>query len=370
MSVPNYLEFATRIFHKRNALPHYLVFFVTKNCTAHCKHCLLGDGQQSSNELTLEEIEMMTKHMDPLLFLLITGGDPFLRNDIAQIVQIFYKNPGFRNLGIPSNGFLTDRIVEQSERILRECPGIEFAVDISIDGIGADHDEIRQKPGLFEKAVATYRELEKLTKRYQNFNLNIAVTVSHYNHDKLDAIYNYLRNELDVKTINHLLCRGNPRDKEALDVDMENYRRFSDRLDEDLTRSVLKGYHGFFAADLVNAMKTIRQRLIRKIRDENRFIVPCYAAKLGVILYPDGSLAPCELRDEIIGNLRTNGYNFRALMESEEAHRIRNRIKEQRCYCTYECFLTNAVIFNPLLFSQVLLETARVKLSRLVSGGR
>ena len=369
MPVPGYLSFASRILWKSGVLPHYLVFFITKNCTANCKHCLLGKETGSQDDMSLEEIELTTRQMDPLLFLLITGGDPFIREDLSEIIRIFYKQPGFRNLGIPSNGFLTDRIVSQTVRILETCPGIDFAVDISIDGLGKDHDEIRRKPGLFDRAIETYRELQKLTRRFGNFNLNVAVTVSGYNHDKLDGLYEFLRNELGVKTINHLLCRGNPREPGSLDVDMDNYSRFSDRLDQDMAKNVLQGYHGYFAADLVNAMKTIRQKLIKKIRTENRFFVPCYAAKLGVILYPDGNVAPCELRSEIIGNLRANGYNFREILESEEADRIRSRIHNQRCFCTYECFLTNAVMFNPVLFSRVLLETARIKLNRLISGG-
>jgi MoaA/NifB/PqqE/SkfB family radical SAM enzyme len=370
MPVPGYLKFAPRIFKKTGVLPHYIVFFVTQRCTANCKHCLLGQKTGNTHELTLDEIEMMSRHMDPLLFLLITGGDPFIRDDISQIVNVLYRRPGFRNLGMPTNGFFTEKIVEESERILRDCPGIDFAVDVSIDGIGEDHDAIRQSPGLFEKAVKTYRELEKLAKRYENFNLNVAVTVSSYNHDKLDELYAFLTHELGAKTINHLLCRGDPTEKDALAVDMDTYRLFSNQLDRDMKSNILKGYHGYPFADMVNAMKMVRQRLIHKIRKENRYIVPCYAARLGVVIYPDGNVAPCELRDETLGNLRTFGYNFRAILESDEAEKIRSAIRRDGCHCTYECFLTNAVMFNPVLLFQVLFETGRIKISRLFTGGK
>ncbi|HPQ39187.1 MAG TPA: radical SAM/SPASM domain-containing protein [bacterium] len=369
MSVPSYLKFAPRILRKSGVLPHYLVFFVTKNCTANCRHCLLGSEAHSTDELTVDEIERITEHMDPLLFLLITGGDPFIRKDISEIVKTFYRRPGFRNLGMPSNGFLTDRIVGETERILMDCPGIDFAVDISIDGIGDDHDYIRQKPGLFDRAVTTYRQLEKLTKKYANFNLNVAVTVSSYNHDKLDALYRFLKMELGVVNINHLLCRGNPTDPAALQVNMDHYQAFSRQLDRDLRDDALKGYHGYPFADLVNAMKIVRQKLIAHIRNRDEYVAPCYAARLGAILYPDGDVAPCELRDEILGNLRLNGYNFRAVIESETAGRIRRKIADEHCHCTYECFLTNAVMFNPALFGKVLAEAVRIKFHRWFPGG-
>lgn len=367
MSTPGYFQFAPRILKKSGVLPHYLVFFVTTKCSASCKHCLLGSEDRHFDELTLDEIELMSHHMDPLLFLLITGGDPFIRDDISDIVKIFYRKPGFRNLGMPSNGYYGDKIVNEAERILKDCPGIDFAIDISIDGIGEDHDEIRQKPGLFEKAVSTYRELEKLTLKYDNFNLNVAVTVSAYNHDKLDDLYNFLKKDLGAKTINHLLCRGNPREKDALSINMDNYATFSDKLDQDMKRNVLKGYHGYPFADMVNAMKMIRQRLISKISLEDRYIVPCYAAHLGAIVYPDGDIAPCELRNETLGNLRTTGYNFREIFQSDEVEKIRRRIRKEGCHCTYECFLTNAVMFNPAMLGRVFIETARIKINRLFS---
>jgi MoaA/NifB/PqqE/SkfB family radical SAM enzyme len=365
MPAPGYFQFAPRILKKSGVLPHYLVFFVTKNCTAACKHCLLGKNERSVDELSLEEIDLMSRHMDPLLFLLVTGGDPFIRDDISDIVKTLYRRPGFRNLGMPSNGFYTEKIVIETERILKDCRGIDFAIDISIDGIGDDHDAIRQKPGLFEKAVKTYRELEKLAVKYDNFNLNVAVTVSAYNHNKLDDLYDYLKQTLGVQTINHLLCRGNPREKEALSVNMDNYQRFSDKLDHDMKCNVLKGYHGYPFADMVNAMKMIRQRLIKRISFENKYIVPCYAANLGAIVYPDGDIAPCELRSETLGNLRSMGYNFRAIFESNEAEKVRRRIRKEGCHCTYECFLTNAVMFNPTMLGRVLIETARIKMNRI-----
>ncbi len=366
MPVPSYLQFASRIVSKKNVLPHYLVFFVTRNCTARCAHCLLGERAESHNELTVEEIERMTAHMDPLLFLLITGGDPFLRDDIDRIVAAFYRRPGFRNLGMPSNGYFPAKIMAAAETILKQCPGIDFAIDISIDGVGEDHDRIRGVPGLFDRAIETYRGLSELKKRFRNFNLNVAVTVSHFNQDKLDSIYEFLTRDLGVVNINHLLCRGDPRDPVALQVELEKYRAFSDRLDRDLKQSMLTGYAGYPFADMINAMKNMRRRVIEKIQTDRRFVVPCYAARLGVILYPDGSLAPCELRSETLGNIREEAYDFRKVMMSERADQVRQSINRERCFCTYECFLTNAMMFNPGMLLSVVAETFRIKASRFL----
>ncbi len=369
MPVPGYLKFAPRVFWKKNALPHYLVFFVTRRCTAKCGHCLLGDRCFSERELSLEEIESFSRNMDPLLFLLITGGDPFIRKDLPDIIKTFYRNPGFRNLGMPSNGYLTDKIADDVESILVDCPNIDFAVDISIDGIGESHDRIRGVPGLFDRAMETYRKLEILQNRFDNFNLNVAVTVSAFNHMKLESLYTFLKTELKVKTINHLLCRGNPRDPDALQVDMDKYSDFSDMLDEDMKKDILTGYKGYPFADLVNGMKMIRQKVIRQTAEEGRPVVPCYAARLGAVVYPNGDVMACELRDDKLGNLREMDYRFNEIVRSARAESIRRKITDENCHCTYECFLTNGVMFTPRLTMSVVWESLKLKFQRLLFRG-
>jgi MoaA/NifB/PqqE/SkfB family radical SAM enzyme len=365
-----YLKFARRIFDKRGAMPLYFVFFITERCLAHCRHCLLGQKEltAATNELSLEEIERVARSMDEIMFLLLTGGDPFLRPDLPEIVQIFHRHNRVRNLGMPTNGSVPAQVERSVERILQTCPDLDYAVDISIDGIGADHDELRRLPGLFDKAIETYRRLERLRDRYANFNLNVAVTVSAFNQDKLDAIYDYLRAELGVRTINQLLTRGSPRDPEAGNVDIEKYLRFSRRLAEDTHRQILSGYTSFPFSDFVNAMKHVRQELIARMLRENRHQVPCFAANLAGVMYADGDVYPCELLEERLGNVREVDYDFRRIWFSERAEGVRRHIRETKCFCTYECFLTNSILFNPRQLPRVLGEVALLKWHRFRRG--
>src|SRR5439155_414671 len=116
MGYLDYLKHGRKMFVKRGQLPVYLVYFITDACNAKCKHCLLADGAHPGweepsmtyrrQELSLEEIDKVTASMGKgsLMFLLPTGGEPFLRKDIGEIVKIFHKNTGVRNVGIPTNG--------------------------------------------------------------------------------------------------------------------------------------------------------------------------------------------------------------------------------------------------------------------------
>ena len=361
MEALNYLKHGKRFLIKKGDSPIYVVLFVTENCTAKCFHCLLGEKEKAKNELTLDEIEKLSKNIGKILFLLLTGGEPFLRDDLPEIAKIFYKNNKVCNLGIPSNGSLTTKVVESAEKILGECRNLDFAIDISIDAVGDEHDRIRGTKGLFEKAVWTYRELSKLEKKYNNFTLNIALTASSFNHDKLIEIYHYLKEELGVRSITYLLTRGSPRDPAAKMVDIENYIKLGEILEKDTMNRHLLGYENYFGSDLLNAMKILRQKTISKIVKEKRKVLPCYAASLSCVITSKGDVYPCELLSKKMGNLRDENYDFKKIWESEEAKDIRKHIKETGCFCTYECFLTNSIIFTPSMFPKMIKEWYRIK---------
>ena len=365
MDALSYLKHGKRFLIKKGTSPIYVVFFITENCTAKCVHCLLGEREKTTDELTLDEIEKISGNMDNILFLLLTGGEPFLRDDLPEIVKIFYKNNSICNLGIPSNGSLTSKIVEYTEKILKDCKKLDFAVDISIDAVGKEHDRLRSAEGLFEKAVWTFKELSKLEEKYDNFTLNVALTASSYNQDKLLDTYRYLKEDLGAKSITYLLTRGSPRDPGARKVDINNYIRLAELIEKDTETRSLYGYDNYFGADFINAMKILRQRVISRIVKENKGVLPCYAGFLSCVIMSNGDVYPCELLSRKMGNLRRANYNFRKIWESEESNDIRKYIKETRCFCTYECFLTNSILFTPSMFPDLLKEWFKIKKSKL-----
>jgi len=360
-----YSEYARCFFLRKTATPLYFVFFITQNCNCLCKHCLLGKRKRIQNELTLEEIEKTSRTMGDILFFLVTGGEPFLRKDLPDIVHIFYKNNNIRNLGIPTNGLMTDRIVSYTEKILKTCPGLDVGIDISIDGVGEEHDKIRGVPGLFEKAKRTYRELEKLQKKYKNLNLNIGLTMSYFNQDKLEEILAYLSSELNVKTINYLIVRGKARDSMSLNIKPEIYRKFGEKLEAFEKRGILSGYKDFPYSDFVNSIRKVRRRIISNILETGKKQAPCFAARFGGVLQSNGEVMPCELLDKSMGNIRDYNYDFSNIWNGDKADGVRKLIRETNCFCTYECFLTISVFFTPALFWRVLKEWFKIKMQKI-----
>ncbi len=357
-----YLHFADRLLGKRGKDPLYVVLFITERCTANCLHCLLGpeDRPGREGELTLEEYEAISRGMGEILFLLPTGGEPFLRQDLPRIVEIFHRNNHVRNTGIPTNGSMPERVVNGVEQILDLCPEMDLGIDVSFDGVGAEHDRLRGTPGLFRKAVETYRGLEQLRDRRPGFNLNVAVTVSALNQHRLEELYRFLSEELRVRCINPLLVRGTPRDPAAAGVDPERYEAFVRLLGEEVRLGRLEGYSRFGFAGLINAMKNVRQQVIGKIIRENQQQVPCYAASLSCVITSRGEVYPCELLDRKLGSLREEGLDFQRIWRGGQAEAVRRHIHDSGCFCTYECFLTNSIIFNPRMLPRLLREWIRV----------
>jgi MoaA/NifB/PqqE/SkfB family radical SAM enzyme len=377
MTSIDYLKFAEKLFLKQGSSPLYLVLFVTDRCNARCKHCLLADGvhkPDKSSELTLEEIEVLSKKMDPLLFLLPTGGEPFLRDDLGEIIKLFYKNNRVRNVGIPTNGFFTEKIVRIIQDILETCPDLDLGVDVSLDGVGEKHDEIRGVEGLFDNAVKTFNELSLLEKVYPRFNVNIETTVSSYNDNCLLENYDFFTNTLKAHTVFTLLTRDKPRDPATKFFDVGRYEAYARKMEEGIKKGVLTGYDTFPFADFINAKRIVRHRLIAKVVRENRYQLPCYAGVLGAAIFANGDVYPCELHTDLkLGNLRDCHFDFKALWKSEKAEQARTLIKTGKCFCTYECFLTVNILFNPLMVPAILKEWGSLKWSRLrkwLRGGR
>jgi MoaA/NifB/PqqE/SkfB family radical SAM enzyme len=367
----NYIKHSPKIFFKNRVSPVYLVFFITNMCNAKCRHCLLGNTVPVSkprDELSIDEIEKIARSMDDLMFLLPTGGQPFLRKDIAEIVKIFYKETNVRNVGIPTNGTMTERTIQFVKEVLKSCPEIDLGIDVSIDGIEERHDDIRQVKGLFEKAVTTYKELRKLERIYPNFNVNIETTVSSYNDDHLLEMYDYFTRELGANTIFTLLTRGAPKEPASKFFNMKRYEEYAVKMEEGIKERTLTGYYNFPFCDVINAKRIVRHRLIAKTVKENKYQVPCMAGRLGAAIFANGDVLPCELHtDMVLGNLRDFKYDFKKIWFSKKADEARKWIWDKKCFCTYECFLTLNILFNKRMYPRILKEWLLIKRSKFRS---
>jgi len=356
--------------------PGYLVYFVTARCNARCKMCFYWrqtDESARRRELTVDEVDKFSKSMGRLFQVVLSGGEPFLRDDLDQIALRIVENCRPAVISIPTNGSLPERTVAVVDDVCRSMPKTMLRINISIDGIGQVHDDIRCLAGSFEKAVATFRELRKLSEQHRKLTVNVITVLSKFNRDSIDETVSYVRDELRPDFHSIGWTRGEPRDSAAADVHIEDYQRVTSMvLDQQyakLRQYPLKRFGPAISGELYHMVgETVRQQ---------RQVVPCLAGQKTIVVDDKGTVYPCELLEPFLkwhptdrlasaemGRLRESGYSIPAILRSDQARRVCRFIAEGRCHCTYECALTMSLLFNPVMYPQLACRAGRTLFTR------
>ena len=167
------------------------VLALTYRCNSRCTMCDIWKMENSPELPVLEFAKLPSSLRD----INLSGGEPFLRQDLAEIVAVVAKACPQARFVISSNGFATELILEQMKKVLKIKPDIGIA--ISVDGIGEMHNEIRGIPGGFDRTIATVKGLKALGMT----NLRLAFTTNEKNINHLSKVYN-LAQELGVQFTN------------------------------------------------------------------------------------------------------------------------------------------------------------------------
>jgi len=76
--------------------------------------------------MTFDEINKLSSTMPKFHDLWLSGGEPFLRKDLANIIHLFYTNNNIRDVRIPTNGLPTEQTIKTVVAVLEGCPGIQL----------------------------------------------------------------------------------------------------------------------------------------------------------------------------------------------------------------------------------------------------
>src|SRR5262249_28033520 len=138
-----------------------LFLFVTSRCNSLCRTCFYFDKLNSRDDLTYAEIERISQTAPPFRKLWISGGEPFLREELAEVVGMFARRNGVRNGNLPTNGLLPEKLFPAVDRMLELCPDTAIDLNFSLDGLAPTHDSIRGVPNNFDRTLATIAETAK-----------------------------------------------------------------------------------------------------------------------------------------------------------------------------------------------------------------
>ena len=361
MNALRYLSFAGRGLSHGGA-PVHLTLFVTGQCNARCRHCFhwkeVAAGVQGPSLENIQRLADSVSEMGPLLWVSLGGGEPFLRKDLAEIGEAFGRH-GLRHLAIPTNGLVENRQHEICDEPPQRCPDTCLSVSVSFDGPPDIHDSIRQVPGGHARSMASVRALKEQAAEHERMGVGILVTVTAENQDGLAQHLEELVRELKPDNVTINLARGTAMEEHLLNVDPTRYEGVVATKKRLIDEGALP-YFDFPLARLAVARdRLMYERVAAEARGAERAHLPCTAGKLSAVIFEDGSVHPCEILGESMGNLNDCGWDLGQLWEEAHARELRKKIKDTRCACTWECAQADNVLFSPRMWPRLFVESLR-----------
>lgn len=331
--------------------------FVTGRCNAKCTMCFYADDMdKKEKDLTFEEMKKISETAGDFNRLWVSGGEPTLREDLPEILEMFYRNNHIKDVNIPTNGLKSERIVEWVKRFRKNCPDCNINVSLSLDGFGDTHDIQRGVPGNFYKALETLRKIEDNFANDGKVLKNISTVITKYN---IEEVYDFMlwifaRFHTSTHTIE--AARGMTRDdgvkvltepilRKLQDQISPVYSAYAERMVNDTT-GFRKPITRFFYLGFIRSLYNIRATNIDK---PTPWGIDCTAGETTLVIDYDGRFRSCELR-EPIGNIKEYGCNIKEVMNSEA---MKNEIAAvghgytANCWCTHGCWITSSIVFNP-----------------------
>ena len=287
---------------------------VTYRCNAKCNMC----NRYKVPSLPEEEISLETiKKLPEMYFTNITGGEPFIREDLKDIVRERYKKS--ERIVISTNGFFTDRIVD----LCKEFP--QIGIRISIEGLEKTNNEIRGLEDGFNRGYTTLKTLVDMGMKDVGFGM----TVQDRNAEDLVPLYE-ISNELGMEFATASLhnsfyfVESNNIIHDRLKV-AENFEKLINRLLE--SNSPKKWFRAYFNHGLINYIFSQKR------------LLPCDMSFDTFFIDPFGDVMPCNgtKNKEVMGNLNTE--NWDDLWNSEKAEQVRKKV---RC-CDRNCWMIGSV---------------------------
>jgi MoaA/NifB/PqqE/SkfB family radical SAM enzyme len=324
-------------------LPFSLVVSTSFRCNSRCRTC--GVWARSSEEMTVQEWSQIFAHLGHTPFYLtFTGGEPFLRADLHELVTAGAElcRPGI--ITIPTNGLLTARILDQVDQICRAASHSKVGINLSLDGIGQEHDEIRQVPGNWERALETWQGLKELQRRHANLMLSIHTVISRYNASRIGEIVDGLQFLAPDSYITEVAEERVELGTVGWEITPapEVYAPIADELS-----ARAKAAPGTGLARVTQAFRAEYYQLAKKILQEKTQVIPCQSGWASGHIAPDGDVWSCCVRAEPIGNLRQTHYDLRPIWFERvgEMRPLRLSISAKECACP----MANASYANMLL---------------------
>lgn len=287
---------------------------VTYRCNARCNMCnRFKAPSKPEEEISIETI----RKLPSMYFTNITGGEPFIRTDLKEIVRVLYKKSD--RIVISTNGFFTDRILD----LAKEFP--QVGIRISIEGLEQTNNEIRGLEDGFNRGYTTLKKLVEMGMKDVGFGM----TVQDKNAPDLVSLYQ-ISNEMGMEFATASLHNSFYFvESKNIIHDRPTVARYFEKLINELlaSKSPKKWFRAYFNHGLINY-----------IYGQKR-LLPCEMSFDTFFIDPYGDVMPCNgTKDkEVMGNLREQTWD--ELWNSKQADEVRKKVRG----CDRSCWMIGSV---------------------------
>jgi len=314
---------------------------VTYRCNARCLMC--NTWQHPSKIKEEFKPEIISLIPDNLKFLNVTGGEPFLRDDLDEIIRLSILKT--KRLVISTNGYFTNKIIK-----LAKIFGNKIGFRISIEGLPAANDELRGLKNGFDHGLRTLLILHDMGIK----DIGFGITVSDRNAKDLIELY-ILAEAMGLEfatAVTHNSFYFHKTDNKFDNTEMISCEFEKIAIELIKTNKPKNWFRAYFNMGLAN-----------KVRGGLRPL-PCEVGKDVFFLDPYGNIMPCNGSDQpmIMGNLYKQ--NFDEIWKSQKASEIRKKVRE----CPKQCWMIGSA--SPAMKKRIWIPLLWIIKSKLKTFGK
>lgn len=335
------------------AQPQAVSIEITQRCIARCIMCNIWQSRDPVDLPVEDWIHLLSSpFFSDLRELDITGGEPFLRKDFLELIDglSHLKESNLkkiRSLAVTTNGFLTDRILEFTEKIVAilHQKGMDLVMVLAMDAIGEIHEKIRNYKDAWAKVNRTIQGLKEIRKKSNNIVIGLKTTVLPLNVDQLESISSYANQNELFTIISPCIITEN----RYQNIDRQNDLAFSEKD----VKKMIQFYESdhfqwdFHRSRLVNYLRT---GVMKK---------PCSAGYNYFFIKTNGDVYPCPLINVKLGNIKQP--RIEDLFFSKGASSFRKRVgKRPECrICTEPGLERYALPFEGFTYLSLMVRMGR-----------
>ncbi len=345
--------------------PLTLTYSVTAACRSLCKTCSIGrfyldNPTLAEQDLSLEEIEKVFKSLGHTYFFNVSGGEPFMRMDLAEIHRLAFIYLTPRLISIPTNSLAPRAIEKTTLKILEYMDeylpsSVPLSVKPSIDGIGDMHDYVRGIKGNFVKLEETIDRLLAIRTKNPRLLVDLGTVISNFNIHHLPEIEDWVHSR-GIGAYRHEIAEqrvefhniGDP-----ITPPPDVYEKLTLGFADKIVRNIKKKS---FLTRTTEAVRLAYYHVAVQILKQRRQVTPCYGGLSNIHLDYNGEIWPCCVLggEKTLGNVRDWDYDIQRLLSSDQAKESKKYIADKKCACPLASQWLNNVLLTPRHMLRVL----------------